>query len=114
MYITYVTFNLSGIDEKAYTESIKCLVPEYARVPGLISKVWMKKPEAGVYGGIYCWASKQDFETYSKSELCASVENQPNLANFKTTAYENLPEGTSVTAGVCKFQPDWPTGLLGR
>jgi hypothetical protein len=103
MYITHVTFKLSGIDEKAYSGAIDNLAPQYAKVPGLISKAWIKQPESGTYGGIYFWASREDYENYSKSELCSAVTNHPNLAEFHTAAYENMPEGTSVTAGVCRF-----------
>lgn len=103
MYITHVTFNLSGIDENAYSEAVKSLAPGYAKVPGLVSKAWIKQSDIGAYGGMYFWASKGDYENYLKSDLYKAVSTHPNLVNFNTVCYENMPEGTSVTAGVCRF-----------
>ncbi|MCG3675268.1 YdhR family protein [Aliarcobacter butzleri] len=103
MYITYVTFNLSGIDENAYSEAVKSLASSYAQVPGLISKIWIKQSNSGTYGGMYFWSSKKDYENYLKSELYKTVSNHPNLVNFNTVCYEDMPEGTSITAGVCHF-----------
>lgn len=103
MYITHVTFNLSGIDENAYSEAVKSLAPGYAQVPGLISKAWIKQSDIGAYGGIYFWASKGDFEKYLKSDLYKAFSAHPNLVNVKTACYEDMPEGTLVTAGVCRF-----------
>jgi hypothetical protein len=103
MYVTHVTFKLSGIDEEAYSGAIESLAPQYAKVPGLVSKTWVKQPDTSTYGGIYFWASKEDYATYSKSQLCDAVRSHPNLVSFQTTCYEDMPEGTAVTAGVCKF-----------
>ncbi|GAB2897192.1 hypothetical protein GCM10027202_26210 [Microvirgula curvata] len=103
MYVTHVTFNLSGIDEKAYREAVKSLALGYAQVPGLVSKVWIKQSKIGTYGGVYFWASEEDYENYLQSELYKMISTHPNLANFNTNCYENMPEGTSVTAGICRF-----------
>lgn len=103
MYVTYVTFNLSGIDESAYSEAVKTLAPGYAQVPGLLSKVWIKQSKIGAYGGIYFWASKSHYENYQESELYKAVSTHPNLINFNTICYEDMPEGTTVTRGVCHF-----------
>lgn len=103
MYITHVTFNLSGIDENAYSEAVKSLAPGYAQVPGLVSKVWIKQSNSGTYGGVYYWHSEGDYKNYLKSDLYKVVSTHPNLVNFTTTCYEDMPEGTSVTAGVCRF-----------
>jgi heme-degrading monooxygenase HmoA len=103
MYVTHVTFNLSGIDENAYSEAVKSLAPGYAQVPGLVSKIWIKQSKIGTYGGMYFWASKDDYENYLKSELYKAVSAHSNLVNFNTTCYEVMQEGTSITAGVCRF-----------
>lgn len=103
MYTTHVTFNLSGIDESAYLEAVKSLAPNYAKVPGLKSKVWIKQNHLGIYGGIYHWASKADYENYMGSDLYKAVSTHPNLVNFKTACYDDVPEGTLVTRGACHF-----------
>lgn len=103
MYVTHVTFNLSEIDENAYSEAVKSLAPGYAQVPGLVSKIWIKQSKIGTYGGMYFWASKDDYENYLKSELYKAVSAHSNLVNFNTTCYEDMQEGTSITAGVCRF-----------
>lgn len=103
MYVTHVTFNLSGIDENAYVEAVKSLAPGYAQVPGLKSKVWIKQSKIGTYGGIYHWAAKADYDNYLKSDLYKAVSTHPNLVNFSTACYEDVPEGTLVTRGACNF-----------
>ncbi|HMM50158.1 MAG TPA: YdhR family protein [Burkholderiaceae bacterium] len=103
MFVTHVTFNLSGIDEKAYQGAVKDLAPSYANVPGLVSKVWIKQSDKGVYGGIYYWDSEASYDKYMSSDLYKAVSTHPNLINFNTACYNDVVEGTSVTKGVCKL-----------
>ena len=47
--------------------------PEFAAIPGIIQKYYMKTGLPGEFGGVYVWDSKESLDEYRKSELAATI-----------------------------------------
>lgn len=47
--------------------------PEFAAIPGILQKYYIKTGKPGEFGGVYVWDSKESLEEYRKSELAATI-----------------------------------------
>jgi Putative mono-oxygenase ydhR len=82
MHVQVVNFGLVGVDEAGYVALCDELAPAFAAVPGLLTKVWLADSEAGVYGGVYVWASRAAMEAFAGGDLFAAMVSHPNLADL--------------------------------
>ena len=60
-------------------------------VDGLIGKTFIGNVDAGVFGGVYYFKSKESVDTYLDSELWKGVVAHPNLVNFTSEVYGVAP-----------------------
>lgn len=100
MEILIVNFSLDGIDERQYLALCDEIAPAFAAVPGLVSKVWLADPEAGVYGGVYTFASADALDAFLASELFSGVGATPGLAGIGVRRFKVIAEPTAVTRGL--------------
>jgi quinol monooxygenase YgiN len=99
MHILTITFELNGIDAEAYTAHCAKVAPHFARLPGLISKVWLADRDSNTYGGVYLWANRAALEAYLASETFAALKANPAFANVTARAFGDLQSATVFTAG---------------
>jgi heme-degrading monooxygenase HmoA len=100
MHVLIVNFRLEGIDEAQYAKLCDDIAPAFAAVPGLLSKIWLKDSDRGIYGGVYVWESREAFERYKESDLFKSVGAHPNLADVTARDFSILESPTRVTNGL--------------
>jgi len=100
MHVLIVNFRLDGIDEAQYAKLCDDVAPAFAAVPGLVSKVWLKDSERGVYGSVYVWESRDALERYKESDLFKSIGAHPNLVDVTARDFSVLESPTHVTNGL--------------
>lgn len=100
MHIQIVTFKLRNWSQADYEKFCDEVAPAFAAVPGLVSKVWLAKPDAGTFGGVYTFRDKAAFDAYVASDLFKGVGTHPNLAGIEATDYGVIEGPTAVTRGL--------------
>lgn len=94
MHIQIVNFNLKDISDADYRSACDGLAELFARVPGLISKVWLADEQANTYGGVYTWVDRAAMETYLRSDIFSAVAANPNFVNITSRDFDVI-EGPS-------------------
>ena len=93
--IQVVNFNLEGITHDDFMGVAESVAPNFAALPGLISKVWLSDKANNTYGGVYTWESQEACEAYRSGELYAgALANNPNFVNLSDKGFGVL-EGPS-------------------
>ena len=70
-------FALENVSDSTFRALWDDLAPAFAKVPGLVAKVWLADPRNNQYRGIYTWEDKESMEAFTKTELFASVVSPP-------------------------------------
>jgi Putative mono-oxygenase ydhR len=76
------------------------LAPQFAALPGLISKVWLADPTSNTFGGVYMWQDRAACEAFTRSELFRGVASHPHLSNVASRGFDILEEPTRQTRGL--------------
>lgn len=97
MHMQIVNFELDGITEDAYVGLCEQLAPDFAAIPGLISKVWLRG--TGTYGGVYTWTDRSAMEQFTRTDLFSAVLHHPHLADVRAVDFAVLDGPTTVTWG---------------
>ena len=96
--IQVVNFNLEGITHDDFMGVANEVAPNFASLPGLISKVWLSDKDNNTYGGVYSWESQEDCETYRNGELYAgALANNPNFVNLSDKGFDVLEGPSKIT-----------------
>ena len=88
---------LAGINPEEYEAQAERIAPAFARLPGLIAKVWLADPGEETYGGVYLWTDRAAAEAYADGELLAARRN-PAFAGFRSSILDTLAAPTALTA----------------
>ena len=97
-YIQVSNFNLNGITHDDFMSVGDEVAPNFAALPGLISKVWLSDETNNTYGGVYYWESQEACETYRNGELYAgALTNNPNFTNLSDEGFSVLEGPSRVT-----------------
>jgi heme-degrading monooxygenase HmoA len=97
-YIQIVNFNLEGITHDDFLGIAESVAPNFASLPGLISKVWLSDKANNTYGGVYSWESQEACTAYRSGELYAgALANNPNFANLSDNGFVVLEEPSKIT-----------------
>ena len=99
MHIQIVNFNLRNTTPANFEQLCLDLAPQFAALPGLISKVWLADPASNTFGGVYTWKDRAAYEAYTKTELFKAVESHPNLSNVVSRSFDVLEAATRQTRG---------------
>jgi hypothetical protein len=110
MHIQIVNFHLNELSDAEFRGSCDELAPAFADVPELISKVWLANPPANTYGGVYTWASREAMEAFGKSELFASVANNPMFEGITSTDFDVSRARPASNAGWRRLRSE-PAGI---
>jgi len=95
--IQVVNFNLENLSDADYRSACDGLAPELARVPGLISKVWLADEASNTYGGVYTWVDHQAMDAFAGSDFFKAFASNPNFANLTSTAFGILEGPSHIT-----------------
>jgi heme-degrading monooxygenase HmoA len=84
MHAQVITFGLNGITEEQFREACGADAPTFAKLPGLLAKVWLRDAETNTYGGLYLWDDQESYETYIKGEIFNAIKADQNLKNVES------------------------------
>ena len=83
MQAQLITYQLKDISQADYLKQmVEPDAPVLAKVPGLISKVWLTDEEKNTFGGFYLWENKTAMEDFMHSELVKAVVSRPFVKMF--------------------------------
>ena len=97
MHIQMMTFQLQGISQEDYQRHAAHIAPVFARLPGLIAKVWLADPTTNTFGGVYAWEDRTAMERYREGEVYAAAATNPGLAGFADRDFAVLAAPTHIT-----------------
>ena len=100
MHIQVVNFNLKNMSDEQFRKMCDELAPNFASMPGLISKLWLADQATNTYGGVYTWRDRSAYEAWVKSELFQAVGKHPNLTNITSKDFGILEGPTQVSHGL--------------
>ncbi len=97
MIIQVVNFHLKDLSDADYRSACDGLAPELARVPGLISKVWLADETSNTYGGVYTWVDREAMDAFARSDFFTAFATNPNFANITSTVFGILEGPSQIT-----------------
>ena len=100
VYMQIVTFNLTNCSQAELEKICRELAPQFAAVPGLISKVYLSDPANNIYGGVYTWQDRASYDAYTRTELFKLLGSRPIFSNVVLQCFDVLEEPTRVTRGL--------------
>ena len=106
--IQMVNFNLEGITHDDFMGVANEVAPNFAPLPGLVSKVWLSDESNNTYGGVYSWNNEQGMDSYQDGELYAgALANNPNFVNLSDKGFDVLPGPSGVTSNLLDQTPTY-------
>jgi hypothetical protein len=101
MQAQLITYQLMDISQADYLKQmVEPDAPILAKVPGLISKVWLADEAKNTFGGFYLWESKTAMEAFMHSDLVKAVVSRPFVMNVSSVDFEVNQSASSVTRGL--------------
>lgn len=101
MHAQLITYHLQGISQADYLKQmVEPDAPVLAKVPGLVSKVWLTDQEKNSFGGFYLWENKAAMETFTHSDLVKAVVSRPFVTNVSSVDFEVNRNASLVTRGL--------------
>jgi hypothetical protein len=101
MHAQLITYQLADISQADYLKQmVEPDAPVLARVPGLISKVWLADEGKNAFGGFYLWENKPAMEDFMRSDLVKAVVSRPFVKNVSSVDYAVNQDASSITRGV--------------
>ena len=97
MHIQVINFGINVSHEDFVSGAIE-LAPNFASIPGLISKHFLGDEENKIYGGGYIWESKEHCEAYKAGEIFDMVMNSENHINPSSKDFGVLEAPTKLTS----------------
>jgi hypothetical protein len=101
MHAQLITYQLRDISQADYLrQMVEPDAPVLAKVPGLISKVWLTDEEKNTFGGFYLWENKTVMENFMHSDLVKAVVSRPFVTNVSSVDFEVNQKASSITRGL--------------
>lgn len=91
-----------SVSAEEYTNAVSPLADKFAKIPGLIWKIWTLNSEESEAGGIMLFESKSNADDYLNSSLAKVVTEHPALGNFSVKQFNIMKDCTEVTRGPLK------------
>ena len=98
MHASVAEYRLRDIDEQDWAMTCTDMAPSFARVPGLVSKLWLKD-RSGRFGGIYIWQSESRFRDFIDSDLGVLLRTHPNIDGLTVRDWAVQSAPTAITEG---------------
>jgi hypothetical protein len=73
------------------------VAPEFSEIPGCCWKIWLINEDHKEAGGMYLFDSATELELFLKSELFASVANNPAFSNLQTNKFSVAKAASAIT-----------------
>lgn len=100
MHIMIVNFSLKDLSEADYGWACEeKFADAFRRVPGLVSKIWLRNAGTNTYGGVYVWENRAAMLAFQHSELGRTVSTFPHFTNVRVTDFDVLEAPTRTTNG---------------
>jgi quinol monooxygenase YgiN len=99
MHVQIVEFEVRGVSRREYEALCEELAPAFARIPGLVAKLWIVDPESNRAGGVYTWVDKAACEAYKADELYRAAIENPALTNLRSRQFDVVEAATQATSG---------------
>ena len=101
MHAQLITYQLRNITQADYLKQmVEPDAPVLAKVPGLISKVWLVDEAKNSFGGFYLWENKTAMEAFMHSDLVKAVVSRPFVQNVSSVDFEVNQRASSITRGI--------------
>jgi hypothetical protein len=101
MQAQLITYQLKDISQADYLKQmVEPDAPVLAKVPGLISKVWLADEEKNAFGGFYLWEDRPAMEAFMHSDLVKAVVSRPFVTNVSSVDFEVNQHASLVTRGL--------------
>lgn len=97
MHLQVVTYRIEQISDDQFIEANQEFAAMMSAVPGLLAKIWLKAPGGDVYGGVYLWQSQEAYESFTASELWASVVSDDSMFDIESHDYAVMEELSQAT-----------------
>jgi hypothetical protein len=102
VHVQLITYRLAGITPAQFARRCEEVAPQFARLPGLLAKVWLgdAAPDAaaGAFGGVYLWRDREALERFRGSEAYAALRANPALADLADRDFPVLEAPSRITA----------------
>ena len=101
MQAQLITYQLGDISQADYLKKmVEPDAPVLAKVPGLISKVWLADEKKNTFGGFYLWENKTAMENFMHSDLVKAVVSRPYVKNVSSVDFEVNQKASLTTRGL--------------
>jgi hypothetical protein len=101
MQAQLITYHLTDISHADYLKQmVEPDAPVLAKVPGLISKVWLTDEDKNTFGGFYLWETKSAMQTFMHSDLVKAVVSRPFVTNVSSVDFEVNESASRITRGL--------------
>ena len=101
MQAQLITYQLKDISQADYLKQmVEPDAPVIAKVPGLISKIWLTDEEKNSFGGFYLWENKAAMEEFMHSDLVRAVVSRPFVQNVASVDFEVNQKASLITRGL--------------
>src|SRR6187397_1974151 len=101
MHAQLITYQLKDISQPDYLrQMVEPDAPVLAKVPGLISKVWLTDEEKNTFGGFYLRESKAAMQDFMHSDLVKAVVSRPFVTNVSSVDFEVNHKAPLINRGL--------------
>ena len=101
MQAQLITYQLRDISQAEYLKQmVEPNAPVLAKVPGLMSKVWLADEDKNAFGGFYLWENRAAMEAFMHSDLVKAVVSRPFVKNVSSVDFEVNENASRVTRGL--------------
>jgi hypothetical protein len=101
MQAQLITYQLQDISQAEYLKKmVQPDAPVLAKVPGLISKVWLVDEEKNTFGGFYLWENRAAMDNFMHSDLVKAVVSRPFVKNVSSVDFEVNQDASLITRGL--------------
>lgn len=101
MHAQIITYQLKDISKAEYLKQmVEPDAPVIAKVPGLISKIWLVDEEKNTFGGFYLWENKAAMGNFMHSDLVKAVVSRPFVKNVSSVDYDVNESVSKITRGL--------------
>ncbi|HYI15693.1 MAG TPA: YdhR family protein [Thermomicrobiales bacterium] len=100
MQIQVINFQLKDLPVEEFQTLCDAIAPQWAAIPGLVSKVWIANEATNTYGGVYTWETREALDNYLQSDLFKAIMTNPNFTNATSSEFDVIEGPTRVTHGL--------------
>jgi hypothetical protein len=101
MHAQLITYHLADISQAEYRrQMVEPDAPVLAKVPGLISKVWLADEAKNTFGGFYLWENKTAMQAFMHSDLVKAVVSRPFVKDVSSVDFDVNQSASAITRGL--------------